>query len=131
MKALEVGRVIKLLLLQNTEVSKLIGKNIFPVVAPEQTEYPFLLYERTNVSPSYTKDRKSFSDSVRVIVTIVCAEYEQSVDVVRAVFKALQGRRGVFEGIDVDEIRMINSNEEFQDDCIIQYIEFEVEIINM
>lgn len=130
MKAIEVGRIIKLLLLQNAEVLDLIGKKIFPIVAPENTEYPFLLYVRTGVSPAYTKDRKSISDTVRLGLTVACAEYEQSVDIVGAVFKALQCRSGTFDGIEVEEIRMVNSDEDFQDDCFMQNIEFEVDINN-
>lgn len=130
MKAVEVGRIIKLLLMQNAEVTDLIGKKIFPIVAPEKTDYPFLIYGRTGVSPAYTKDRKSISDTVRVGLTVACAEYEQSVDIVEAVFKVLQRCSGAFDGVEIDDIRMVNSDEDFQDDCFMQNIEFEVDINN-
>lgn len=131
MKANEVGVVIKKLLLNNSAVSALVGKKIFPVVAPMSTDNPFVIYRRNSVAPAYTKDRNSYGDTATVDVIMACNEYGQSIELLNAVFDALQGGGcRIIDGIHIDDIRMINSEEDFQEDCYLQSLTFEIDVIN-
>lgn len=128
MKTNEIGSVIKSLLLSSSNLSTLIGKKVFPIIAPSGTEGDFILYRRTGVKPLYTKDRNSSGDTATVEILVVSDEYTRSVDIMNAVFVALQNKSGVIEGIDIDRIQMVDSEEEFQDDMYIQNMTFEIEI---
>lgn len=129
MKANEVGNVIKTLLLSSVEVTALVGQQVAALVV-KSAAFPYITYRRVSVRPAYTKDRKSSEDTTTVDVTISAGTYEQSVEVLNAVFGALQGYTGTIEGIRIDEIRMINSEEDFLGDCYVQNMTFEIDIIN-
>jgi hypothetical protein len=130
MKAIEIGSVIKSLLLSKQEVTDKIKKEIHPIVAPPGTGYPFVTYCRTSVSPTYTKDKRSLEDTATVDVTIHAASYESSVEILRLAFDALQGYSGECNGVEVDEIRMVDSSEDFQEDSYLQNMTFEIDITN-
>lgn len=130
MKANEIGSVIKSRLLQSDKVVMLVKKEIHPIVAPSGTAYPFITYCRTSVSPSYTKDRRSVEDTATANVIVHAATYKQSIELLNAVFDALQGYCGTIDGIHIDDIRMINSEEDFQEDCYLQSLTFEIDVIN-
>lgn len=130
MKANEIGRVIKARLLASAEVTALVGQKIFPIVAVQSTPAPYVTYCRTSVKPGYTKDRKSLTDTATVEVTIYAPTYEQSIAVMNAVDNALQGFRGTLEDIEVDRVRLINSEEDFQDGAALQNLVFEIDINN-
>lgn len=130
MKAIEIGSVIKSLLLSKKEVTDKIKKEIHPIVAPSGTGYPFVTYCRTGVAPTYTKDKVSIEDTATVDVTIHAASYESSVEILLIVFDALQGYSGECNGIDVNEIRMVDSSEDFQEESYLQNMTFEIDITN-
>lgn len=131
MKANEIGSVIKSRLLQSDKVVMLVKKEIHPIVAPSGAAYPFITYCRTSVSPSYTKDRCSVEDTATVNVIVHAATYKQSIELLSAVFDALQGGGcDTIDGIHIDDIRMINSEEDFQEDCYLQSLTFEIDVIN-
>lgn len=130
MKAIEIGRVIKFLLLSKEEVANNIRREVHPIVAKEGTSFPFVTYCRTKVTPTYTKDKRSFCDTATIDITIHTASYEPSVEILRAVFNALQGYSGECDGIKVEEVRMIDSAEDFQEGTYLQNLTFEIDIIN-
>lgn len=130
MKAIEIGSVIKSLLLSKQDVTDKIKKEIHPIVAPSGTGYPFVTYCRTGVAPTYTKDKQSIEDTATVDVTIHAASYESSVEILLIVFDALQGYSGECNGIDVNEIRMVDSSEDFQEESYLQNLTFEIDITN-
>ncbi len=130
MKAFEAGSIVKILLLSSDAVADLVGKRVFPVVAPENTVYPFITYRRAGVTPFGTKDRRSICDTVKVEIAIGAANYTQSMDVADAVFDAMQFPCGDMDGVIVDEIRLTDSEEYGTETCYVQEMVFEIDIIN-
>lgn len=128
MRANEIGSVIKSLLLSGGDLPIMVGRKVFPIIAPPGTDGDFIVYRRTGVKPAYTKDRNSSGDTATVEILVVSDEYARSVDIMNAVFVALQNKSGVIESIDIDGIQMVDSEEEFQDDMYIQNMTFEIEI---
>lgn len=130
MKAFEVGNIIKILLLSSDELTGLVGKRIFTAVAPEKTASPFIVYRRVGVTPHGTKDRRSVCDTVKVEIAIGAEGYTQSVNVANAAIAALKAPIGDVEGVEVDEIRLTDSEEYFTEGCYVQDMIFEIDIIN-
>lgn len=130
MKAFEVGDIIKVLLLSSNELTELVGRRVFTAVAPEKTAFPFIVYRRAGIIPCSTKDRRSVCDTVRAEITIDAASYTQSVDVANAAFNAMQMPCEDMNGIEVDEIRLTDSEEYFAEGCYVQNMTFEIDIIN-
>ena len=55
-----------------------ISTNVFPIVAEDGTDYPFVTYRRTGLVSNSCKDGY-YEDIVRVEIKAICATYIQSV----------------------------------------------------
>ena len=66
MESLELGRVVKSILLQDEEISRQVGSKIFPLVADKGTSFPFIVYRRDGLTPSTNKDKLVFDTRVRM-----------------------------------------------------------------
>ena len=55
MGCLQVGKAIKELLAKENIT------NVYPLIADEGTTFPFVIYKRTSLVPSNTKDRYNYS----------------------------------------------------------------------
>ena len=54
---LQIGLAIKAILSDSQALANVIGENkVFPVVAPEGTTFPFVLYGQTGIRETGTKD---------------------------------------------------------------------------
>ena len=56
MKSIEIGKFIYSLLCTDSRLATLVGNKIFPVIVDNGTTYPFIVYRRSNVTASYSKD---------------------------------------------------------------------------
>lgn len=122
---LRVGAAVRALLEASEELVALVGNKIFPVATQEDTLRPFLIYQRTGLNPAYTKDDRSF-DSVYVGISIISDTYTGSIAVASAVIKALERKRGVYAGLNIDDIMLADSNEGADEINYIQDLEFEI-----
>lgn len=122
---LKVGAAVRTLLEANDELTSLVGNKIFPVATQEDMLRPFLIYQRTGLNPAYTKDDRSF-DSVYVGISIISDTYTGSIAVASAVIKALERKRGIYAGLNIDDIMLADSNESADEINFIQDLEFEI-----
>lgn len=122
MKHFKIGSKIKEILTTNTEVNKYINNKVFPIVANNGTDFPFIIYRRYNYSPQTNKDYKG--ESAEFEVKIVANKYEDSVKIADVVGDALND----YEDNDVEQIRLITSNEDYLDEVFVQTLNFEIEL---
>lgn len=122
MKHFKIGQKIKSILTENEEVNQYLSNKIFPIVANAGTELPFLIYRRFNYTPQsdkdYTNERAEFE------IRIVAKKYEDSVNIADAVGDVLNN----YKDNDVEQIRLITSNEDFLDEAFVQTLNIEVEL---
>nr|DAZ05102.1 MAG TPA: Protein of unknown function (DUF3168) [Caudoviricetes sp.] len=52
---------------------------MYPLVADEGTTYPFVVYRRSSLQPSSTKDRYSYKESATVEVIVASNSYPDSI----------------------------------------------------
>lgn len=122
---LKVGAAVVELLGKSTELAALVGNKIFPVAAKEDTPRPFVIYQRTGLNPSYTKDNRK-KDSVYMGFSVISETYSASVMIAGAIFKALENKRGTYASLDIDDIKLSDCNEEADEINFIQNLEFEI-----
>lgn len=130
MNALHAGIVIKSRLMSSEELNESIHGRIYPIIGLPGTEYPFILYCRTGVSPDGSKDYVSEQDETTVVVSIISDRYEESIELADLVQNVLQTGQTSIEGIEISEIRLTGFDEEFQDDAFIQNLTFNIEFEN-
>ncbi|OAV64940.1 hypothetical protein Barb6_03050 [Bacteroidales bacterium Barb6] len=129
MNALKAGKIVKSLL----KAADVARGNVFPIVAIEGTGFPYVTYRRTAVTPSYLKSNYpgSFEDGAFVTVSVFSDDYEQSVETADACFEALQEWRGTVGDIDVIELQLRDSDEDFTDNVFVQNLSFEIKVNNL
>ena len=113
MSSLQVGKVIYQILHDNR-----IYK-VFPLVADEGTTFPFVVYRRSRLVPSSTKDRYNYNELATVDVIIASSKYSESIELAETVKSAIEHKRGTFNNIKVGDIYLTDADEDFIEDTFI------------
>jgi len=95
------GKTIFDLLEAHAPLVALVGTNMFPLIAPEGTASPFLLYQRS-FEVIRTKDGPANSSSA-IIINIISEKYLETIDISTAVHNALKGEANLLSGTEVYE----------------------------
>lgn len=84
---------------------------LYPIVAPEGAERPFVVYKNEGVVGEYTKDG-GCGDTVVVHLRCVAEEYYDAVVLADRVRKALEGKKRSYEGaFAVKDCNLVGSDE--------------------
>jgi len=114
------GSKINLILSQNAAVVALVSSRIYPIVLPEGTALPCIVYERSFTNQN-TKDGLAQSDSV-VNITILATDYLTTIKIAQAVDVALKGYRDS----SVKRLVLSNGAETYQEGAFIQNLTYTV-----
>lgn len=123
MQSLKVGKEIYSHLKKNKSLTDIVGNKIYPIIVEKDTNYPFIVYKRSNVIPDYTKDYH-FKDDVIVDIICVSNHYVESVEIATLVRESLEDKRIG----DINSIRLEGADEDFIDDAYIQTLTFNLTI---
>ena len=123
MQSLKVGKEIYSHLKENKSLTDIVGNKIYPIIVEKDTNYPFIVYKRSNVIPEYTKDYH-FKDFVIVDIICVSNHYVESVEIATLVRESLEDKRIG----DINSIRLESADEDFIDDAYIQTLTFNLTI---
>lgn len=124
MKNFKVGKDIKQLLVDDSEVQIMLEGKIFPIVATEGTNFPFLVYRRAAYRPMSNKD---YSDEVvSMEIVILSSKYDESVEIANAVADALDRKETEI----ISDIQLTNISEDFSGDTYLQKLYFDITINN-
>lgn len=123
MTTIQIGKVINALLNADSGLSEMIGNRVFPIVSKEGTQYPFVVYRRNSVTPTYCKDGLA-SETASVDIVIASNTYTNSIEVADRVRAAIDKRACVFQDTTVSNIEMTTAEEDFVDDTYIQTLNF-------
>jgi len=111
MSGLQIGKAIKTIL---SGIDK-----VYPLVADEGTTYPFVVYRRSGLYPSTTKDRYSYREMATVEVMVIAATYSDSITLAESVKGKLEHTRGKFNDIMIGDILLINADEDYLEDAFV------------
>ena len=123
-----IWQYIRPLLVESTELQAVMNVNqIFPLVAKEGTEYPFIIYSRDNITPQYTKGiYGGWFNQLLLTVRVYSNDYSQSVNIANIVRNALENKSIKNENIKIDPIELQSCNESFSEDGFCQTLSFVV-----
>ena len=113
----------------DTDVSDIVGNNIFPNIVPDfdgdgQVTFPLIVMDRQSVEPVYTKTDGCRQDNVSVAVTCWSVSYEECVDLAEKVLTALEFQKGDVNGVVVDRCRLASADEGFEEVAYYQRLIF-------
>lgn len=126
MTSIQIGKVIYAILSNDDELQTYIGKKIFPIVAEQSTTYPFITYQRENISSeTQTKDIYK-QDTVSFTINIVAEKYFDSVEIADVVRRCLEKRKlpNNLE-MNITNCRLYAINEDYTDNVYVQSLHFE------
>ncbi len=89
-QTLDIGKAIYSLLVSDTTVSALVGENIFPLVAPEGTEFPYVVYSCVSMTTARDKDQLFYQQDVSEAVIVCTEDYTSGIEIATAIAQALQ-----------------------------------------
>ena len=127
--SLNIGKVIKEILYRDETLNNLVKNQVFPLIAEENTTFPFIVYRRNSIRKSSTKDYVN-DEIASVDVVIATDKYAQSVEIAERVRFVLE--RGEYDGenFSVDNITLANASEQYIQNTYIQTLTFDIEINN-
>lgn len=127
--SINIGKVIKDILYQDETLNNLVKNQVFPLIAEENTTFPFIVYRRNSIRKASTKDYVN-DEIASVDVVIATDKYAQSVEIAERVRFILE--RGEYEGenFSVDNITLSNASEQYMQNTCIQTLTFDIEINN-
>jgi len=110
-----VGKAIYHLLTNATAITDIVGTRIYPEVAQQDGDLPYIVYNITNNEPSDTKPEPSKLDTAGVEVNCYATSYSQAIDISVAVRGALDRVKGTYNGVNVQSIQYINEVIDFDE----------------
>lgn len=121
MTGISVLKSIYKLLVANEDLVAMVDNKMFPLIANENTTFPFIVYQRDSIYTEYTKDWRC-NDNINISINIAATTYNQSIEIAELVRTAIEGKR-----IDnINTIRLISMNEDYLEDTYIQNLQFNV-----
>jgi hypothetical protein len=95
-----INKALNYLLKADSTLSSLVGSSIYPIVMPEGTEAPCVVYFRDSLSPVYDKSG-DVVDEEEVSVLCFSKDYPESISIIAAVRDALEGVKGDQAGVNI------------------------------
>mgnify|MGYP003667834942 CR=1 FL=1 len=86
---MEIGKAIFNILSNDSDVLALVESRIFPNVAPQTTEFPFIIYDVTGVQPNDTKEGPSTLDTNDVMISCYSETYSEASDLAKKIRVAM------------------------------------------
>lgn len=125
--SLSISKHIYAKLSASEELKVLVGDRIYAISTKSETLFPFIIYKRSELTSTGSKDGESIADSVTVDVIIADDNYSRSVKIAELVRIAIEWRRGKYGTFDVNDCRLAAADEDFIEDTFIQRLSFSFE----
>lgn len=126
-KILLLGKLIYAAITSDTGLAAKVGTKVFPIVAPAETTYPFVVYTRSNAGSNiHTKDAW-MGDAGSFQITVVDDNYNDAVTIAEDIRQLLEDHVIYNNELKLFNIRMVSSSENFSDDTFTETLYFECE----
>ena len=116
---LSVNKHIFQILSKDEALAKMVGNNIYPLVAEEEVKLPFITFTKSSVVPSYYKVGVA-DDKVSFTVNIVANDYVTTVNIAERIRQLLEGRTSSY----FKRIELSNCYENYSNDNYVQNLQF-------
>lgn len=122
--AISINKFIYDILINDERLSQMTNKQIYPIVAEDTVNYPFVIFTKNDVRGEYTKDIHAY-DVAELQVAVAATNYFQTVEIAERIRQLLEGRRdGYFRSITLEGV-----TEEYMDDAFVQSLTFQCKIM--
>tara|TARA_R110000823_G_scaffold23489_1_gene70071 strand:+ start:393 stop:782 length:390 start_codon:yes stop_codon:yes gene_type:complete len=105
-----IGKVIYGRLTTDTAVTDICGLNIYPDIAPQNVQYPFMVYSIINSLPVDFKDGQSNLEEITLQIDVYTNNYETTQTLANNVRNRLDRFVGTVNGVSVQTIKYMSSD---------------------
>jgi len=120
---MEIGKAVYKLLKDSVDVDAICADRIYPEMAQQDVDVPFVVYTVTDTTPSATKNATSKLDTGRVELYCISDDYEQAMNLGIAVRTALDRQSGTISAVEVQSIDFDTSDVQYDPDQRVYVLE--------
>ena len=129
MNILYFNTAIYSILRDNEEINKVVGNNIYPVVAPLNTKNPYIVFKRQINTQNDNKDSRY--SIVTIELTIYSNNYQQSIQIAEMAKNTLENiYNKEVEGFKIKYIVNTSIDEDYNEDYYSQTMYFDCKVLN-
>lgn len=113
-------------------ISDILGNDehkIFPLIQPDALTFPYIVFQRTSLMPTYTKDvalGMGWTNAINISVKCISDDYVISLELANAVRNSLEGYYYQDDAIRIDPIELLSATEYALDDIFVQELTFNI-----
>lgn len=134
--SLLISKYIQQILEESDEIKAIIGNDehkIFPLLQPDNLNFPFIVHARTGLSVQYTKDIEignyGWSNTINYTITCVSNDYIQCIELANAVRHAVETYRWKTKDIYIHPIQLLTATEYTLDnDAFVEELQFQMTV---
>ena len=127
-QSIKIIKYIRNFLLNNKELQKNVRPtSIFPLIANANTNFPYIVMQRTGIRANYSK-AGLIDDNVTIEIICVSNDYSQSIDIAQEVRNTLDAKRFRDEDVFIDNIEIESITEEWAENAYLQRLVFNMNI---
>lgn len=119
-----IGNDIRDILMNDADISRIVGEHIYPLIAPEGTQDPFIVYSRVKYSKEVTK-QAIVSDECIVTILVLSSDYDEAIILASLIDDALTGQHTTVNG-EVFTAQLYDSEELYEDYKFVQSLSFKI-----
>lgn len=123
---IKIGKVIYNLLSNDLTVKGLIDDKIYPLVIPENTVLPVVVYER-NFNIEYNSTNLVSTSTIDI--TILTEDYDEGINIASSIDGVLNGFKGTSDNIRVLDIKLNSGDETTGDNAYIQKLTYTIKAV--
>ena len=100
----------------------------YPIIAEQGANFPFATYRRMGYYTKNTKDIYNYEETITIEVMIAAQTYAESIELAQRVKDMLEGNRGTYENLKINDITMTDASEDFIADTYVQRMQFNIDL---
>jgi len=104
-----IGKLIYGRLSTASNITAIIGNNIYPDITPQNVDYPFIVYSIINSNPVDFKDGQSNLEEIDLQIDVYTQNYDITQNLANLIRNRLDRFVGTVEGVEVQSIKYMSA----------------------
>ena len=105
-----IGKLIYGRLSSASNITAIIGTNIYPDITPQNVDYPFIVYSIIDSNPVDFKDGQSNLEEIDLQIDVYTQNYDTTQNLSNLIRNRLDRFVGTVEGVEVQTIKYVRQS---------------------
>lgn len=124
---LGIGEAVYEILTGDSSVTAAASGGIYPIIADEGVDFPFIIYQREDVELANSKDG-GYGQTAKIEILCCDATYLGAINIALAVDSCLSSYRGTVADYEIEDITLESSSEDYIENAFVQNLKYRIEI---